>query len=176
MSWSKLDEALSAADVVITATAATEPILRRSRLEPLVRMRGKQPLLVVDAGMPRNVEPSSTVEVIDVDSIRERQQTVLTQRRAAIPSVERLIQEELRAWERWHARRPVEAVIKSLYQDAEAKSHEMAGQLAGSGTPGLEHSQAEQILLQSFKKLLHEHVRRLRSLPLTGEGTISAGG
>ncbi|NIV30201.1 MAG: glutamyl-tRNA reductase, partial [Anaerolineae bacterium] len=59
VSWSKLDEALSAADVVITATAATEPILRRSRLEPLVRMRGKQPLLVVDAGMPRNVEPSS---------------------------------------------------------------------------------------------------------------------
>lgn len=159
--WSKLHRALLEADVVIAATAAPQPVLTRSVLDAAAAARPDRSLLVVDTGLPRNVEPGSKVEVLDIDAIREQQEEILTQRRAAVPAVERIVADEVRTWENWLSRRPLENTIKLLYQNAAMHSHELAQAL--SGLDSLSPERTEEVLYRSVKKFLHGHVRRLRA-------------
>ena len=159
--WSTLRDALRAADVVITATSATRPVLERAFLKQIAAERAGRPLLIMDAGMPRNVEPGSSFEVIDIDAIRERQENVLSQRKAAVPAVESIVHTETGNWKQWTARRPLEGLIKTLYQEASAQSRAAAHDLAKNADTTLE--EAEQVFYRSFRKLLHGHVNRLRS-------------
>lgn len=172
--WSGLHAALREADVVVAATAASQPILRREELEPASREREGRPLLVVDAGLPRNVETDSSVEIVDIDSIQEQQGAVLALRQSGVPAVEQIVEEEVRAWEQWEARRPVERLIHQLYQEAGARSHEILRLLPDSKARELH--EFERLCLQSFKKLLHHHVRRLRNLPLASAVTAASEG
>lgn len=158
--WSSLPAALAEADIAIAATAATTPILLRDTLDEVVRHGRSHPRLVVDAGVPRNVEPGSLAEVIDIDAIREQQAEVLGRRGRSVPAVERIVEEELAAWERWRARLPLENEIKALYVEAAALSREAAPALAASEQVTLD--EAEQRLYRSFKQRLHPHVRGLR--------------
>ena len=57
--WDELEPALLESDLVIAATSAAEPVLQKNDLEELAQRRGGEPILIVDAGLPRNVEPGS---------------------------------------------------------------------------------------------------------------------
>jgi glutamyl-tRNA reductase len=158
--WQALPEVLAAADVVIAATAAPRPVLERALLEQVVGRRPGRPLLVVDAGLPRNVEPGGLAEVVGIDTLREQQESVLRQRQTAVPAAEVLVDQEVRAWRRWWAARPVEALIKRLYQDVHRHCGLVAHELAAVSAVSAER--AEQIVSRSVKRLLHRHVRDLR--------------
>ncbi len=54
---SELSSAISHADVVVTCTAAMEPIVLRGHVEEAMAGRGDRKLTVLDVGMPRDVEP-----------------------------------------------------------------------------------------------------------------------
>ena len=56
VSWNELDAALSAADIVVTATGATEPVLTRHHVEAVMRPRRGRPLFIIDIALPRDVE------------------------------------------------------------------------------------------------------------------------
>jgi glutamyl-tRNA reductase len=158
--WGALTEALAGADVVIAATAAPRPVLGRALLEQVVERRPGHPLLVVDAGLPRNVEPGSPAEVIDVDALREPREAVLRQRQAAVPAVEALVEREVQAWRRWQAALPLEGLIKHLYQEVGRQCQAVAQQLAAAGSPTSER--AAHVVTRSVKRLLHRHVCGLR--------------
>jgi glutamyl-tRNA reductase len=161
--WEALAEALTEADVVIAATAAPQPVLGRALLEQVLRRRPARPLLVIDAGLPRNVEPGAAAEVVDLDALEEQQAAVLHRRQAAVPMVEALVQRAVREWRRQRAAAPIEGLIKRLYQEADRECQAAAQQLTESGPLSLEH--AEQVVSRSVKRLLHGHVRCLRGLP-----------
>ncbi|MBK8231574.1 MAG: hypothetical protein IPK72_13540 [Candidatus Eisenbacteria bacterium] len=61
-SWDELDRVLSETDVVISALKSPQPVLTTERLRQATAVRSK-PLLVIDAGMPRNVEEGWSGEV-----------------------------------------------------------------------------------------------------------------
>jgi len=46
------------ADVVVTATGASEPLLLADELLPLLKGRRRRPLLILDLGVPRDVDPA----------------------------------------------------------------------------------------------------------------------
>lgn len=163
--WYEIAPALIQADFVIAATSAGKPVLRRQLLDAAVDLRGDRPLVVIDAGVPRNVETGSRAEVLDIDAIRDRQEEGLSQRRAAVGAVQRLVEDELEVWSRWRASLPIEATIKSLYVDAATLSHDTAHHILTNG--GLSEVQIERCVMRSFKHLLHEHSRRLRALDRT---------
>jgi glutamyl-tRNA reductase len=158
--WETLAESLTEADVVIAVTAAPQPVLGRALLEEVVRRRPGRPLLVIDAGLPRNVEPGAAAEVVDLDALQERQAEVLRRRQAAVPAVEALVQQAVREWRRRWAAAPIEGLIKRLYQEADRQCQAAARQLAAAGPLSLEH--AEHVVSRSVKRLLHWHVRSLR--------------
>ena len=56
----QLDQLLASADVVFTSVGTSHPIIDRPLLErALAERRAAEPLLVVDLGVPRNVEPQA---------------------------------------------------------------------------------------------------------------------
>ncbi len=58
---------------------------------------------------------------------------------------------------------PLEAAIKTLHEEAAVLTREAAQRLTASGP--LSSSDAERILRSSLRRLLHDHVSRLRALP-----------
>lgn len=158
--WSALEECLVRADVAIAATSAPEPVLTRHLLGRAARARNGAPLLVVDLGMPRNVEPGSDCEIIDVDAIQEQGEATLTRRNLAIPEVEKIVADTLAAWKRFSALQSAEARIKGLYQAASRLSKQAGAEIASLGE--VDSRSVERVVFRSIKKLLHDHVRDLR--------------
>ena len=166
--WPELLEAIEASDVVVAATAASQPILDRTALEALAYVRAPESLFIIDAGLPRNVEPGSPFTVIDIDAIRGTQDEASEQREAAVPQVEHIVGETLASWQQWLDSQPLEQAIKSLYLNADELKRRTAESLLAAET--LTRDEVERIVGLGFKHLLHDHARYLRE----SSGTVSA--
>jgi glutamyl-tRNA reductase len=74
-SWDRLDQLLARADLVFAATSAPHAFLSSDRLGPVSSRRGR-PLLVMDLGVPRNVDAGARalprLRVLDLDDLRAR--------------------------------------------------------------------------------------------------------
>ena len=55
-SWDNLSENLISSDVIISCLSTDEPILRYSDINVLKEMRNNRPLLIIDLGLPRNID------------------------------------------------------------------------------------------------------------------------
>ena len=160
--WDRLRDLLASSAVVIAATAADAPILERALLDEIAVQRGDAGPLVIDAGVPRNVEAGTRLDVVDIDTIRERQGAALKSRQAAVPEVEEIVDRELAAWTRWRRGLSVEDLVRRLYQDVDTHTREAAGLLVGRA--GLGSDDAEHLFRRCVRPLIHEHVRRLREV------------
>jgi glutamyl-tRNA reductase len=104
IAFDRLREVVEEADAVITATSATQPILRRDH----VRQRSR-PLLVVDLSVPRNVGSDvaelSDVELHTVDDLRAIADRGLAQRRADLPKALAVLEAEMARFTCWLGRR-----------------------------------------------------------------------
>jgi len=56
--WEELDEVLVEADIVLTGTAAAEPVITAERFKKLIRRRKNRPVFLIDLAVPRDVEPA----------------------------------------------------------------------------------------------------------------------
>ena len=56
--WDQLDELLVAADLVVSTTGATEPIVTLERFQRIEPRRYQRPLLILDLAVPRDFEPA----------------------------------------------------------------------------------------------------------------------
>ena len=75
--WTDLDQALAHADIVVTATGATEPVLPRARVEEVMRSRRHRPLFVIDIAVPRDVDPAvENLEQVFLYNIDDSQSTL----------------------------------------------------------------------------------------------------
>jgi glutamyl-tRNA reductase len=75
-------------DIVISSTAAPHHILDRARLQPLMRLRKRRPLLLVDIAVPRDIDPEvnamDDVFLYNVDDLQAIADSYLQQRREEV--------------------------------------------------------------------------------------------
>lgn len=161
--WEELDRLVASSNVVVTATSASQPLVRRDHLASIAAARPSRFPLFIDAGVPRNIDFAGQYPVVDVDAIRERREAVLNARQSAIPDVERLIEIELERWKHWVAARPIEASLADLYRGIEEHSQEVARKLfVNNAVRSPEYAQT--VLRTSLRRFVTEHARRLRRL------------
>jgi glutamyl-tRNA reductase len=114
----ELNERLANFDIVITCTASTLPIIGKGTLERVVRKRKHAPVLIVDLGVPRDVEPEvSTLDDVflySVDDLAEIVKDNLTIRREAVIAAEQMIAEQTSHFLRWLQGRNVVPTIAAL--------------------------------------------------------------
>lgn len=105
------------ADIVVAATSSSEPLLRAADLEEAVRRRDR-PLLVLDLGVPRDVEPAVAslpgVYLHDVDDLRVIADRSLHQRAAEVPKAEAIVATAVTEFRRRRAGMEADPAIKAL--------------------------------------------------------------
>ena len=73
--WEALNDALAWPDMIVSSVSSPEPVLTRPMLERAMAARSNRSLLLVDLGMPRNIEPGAAdlynVYLYDMDHLSE---------------------------------------------------------------------------------------------------------
>jgi glutamyl-tRNA reductase len=109
------------ADVVITATACPMPFLNASRVHAAQIARGAKPLLLIDLAVPRNIEPGIAgifnVSLVDVDALGGLAESNYNDRAAQVKLCEQIVNEEVRAFQKWVAESRVGPLIERMYRD-----------------------------------------------------------
>lgn len=164
---SELTEVLDGAELLMTATGAQEPVVTAAELPEAV-IDGAQKLLVVDVGMPRDVDPSldglSNVDILDMETISQLTEANLAARHAEAHAVSEIVDEEIRRFSTLVESREVAPVITALRSQAEAVRMSELDRFSNK-LAGLDESQVEAVdaLTRALiAKLLHEPSVRLK--------------
>ena len=87
-------------DIIISSTAAPQPILDRAKLEPLMKTRKHRPLLLIDIAVPRDIDAAvnylDNVYLYNIDDLQAIADDYLKQRQEEIVRCEHMIDEKLR--------------------------------------------------------------------------------
>src|ERR1700730_7674175 len=92
-----LDKELAQADIVITCTASTVPLITKSAAEAPIRARRRRPIFMVDLAVPRDIDPAvAELEDVYLFSIDDLQQLIdeNRQQRAVAADGARLVIDE----------------------------------------------------------------------------------
>ena len=158
------DEAAQA-DLVVVSTGADEPVLTRKHIAQAMSSRRSRPLLVVDLGVPRNVEPAAgkveNVFLHTIDSLDLLIQRNLKRRRDEVPRAEEIIEQELQHFRAWFRALGAEPLIARLQKQAERiRQQELADALPRF--PAETHADLERLTRSLVRKILHHPSSRLR--------------
>ncbi|MBE3563696.1 MAG: glutamyl-tRNA reductase [Hydrogenibacillus schlegelii] len=163
------------ADVVATATSAPEPIFTRPALEAALGHR-ERPLLFLDLAVPRNVDPAlhglGQVFVYDIDDLQSIVEENLAERRRIAAAIERTIDGEVAAYERWLETLDAVPVIAALQAKGMALQAETMESLLRKLPPLDERSRRilEKHTKNLVNRLLQDAVLYLKETAGTREG------
>lgn len=176
----ELPAALERVDVLLTATSSETAVLGRDDLEAVMAARLGRPLLVVDTGLPRDVEPSAAlvegVTLLDLDAIRAFVELGLEGRRREIDHVREIVGEEVERYIAGAAARLVAPVLVSMREQFEdIRITELAyfdARLAALAPADREL--VEQLTKRLVAKMSHTPTVRLKEAAGTTRGTRMA--
>lgn len=168
-------EAMAKTDVAFVAVRGETPAICADELHAQRVLAGRRmaPLLIIDQGMPRNVEPAcgklDRVELMDLDALNREMDASRAARQKAAVAAERIAAAEVEAFATWYQQRFVAPTIKDIYAKAEsAGSREVErARKALAKEAGRPLTAAETEILQMMaesivKKVLHGPTVRLR--------------
>jgi glutamyl-tRNA reductase len=168
---------LERADVVFTATAASGRLISRETVAGAMAARDGRPLVIVDLGMPRDVDPAAGelpgVTLLDLDDVDRRLATNNGRRRLHSTEAAAIVAREEERFTAWLASYGTAPVVAQLHEHAEAI---VAGVLRENDLRWEDLTDADRervgIMARTIvRRLLHEPTRRLR----TPEGQAGAG-
>ena len=158
--------AVREADLVVVSTGADEPVLTRKHLKEAMSNRSTRPLLVVDLGVPRNVEPSAAkignLFLHTVDSLDNLIQRNLKRRKEEVPRVEEIVEQELGHFRSSYRGLEAEPVVASLQKQAERIRRQELEEVLPHFPPEL-HDQLDRLTRSLVRKILHHPSTRLRA-------------
>jgi glutamyl-tRNA reductase len=166
--WDELPVALTAADLVISTTGATEPIVRLDQFLALEPLRFERPLFVLDLAVPRDFDPAigdrPGVFLYSVDDLQAACQRNQRHREKEMPAAGRIIDQETRGFMADIHRRSSGPIIRRLQEGWQKSKNEELRRLFNKLPELDEHARNE--ISQSFdrlvNKLLHPPLESLR--------------
>jgi len=167
--FERLEEALFAADVLISSTGAPHTIINSGMVERIMNERISRPLVLIDIAVPRDIDAACNtlpgVTVYDMDSLHTRLEHSLAEREAEVPLVEAILDEEASKFLEFFKSMDMLPLIADLRQQAEAiRQAELNKTLRR--LPDLneaERARIEALTQALVKKLLDTPTNRLRA-------------
>lgn len=166
--YDQLDEQLIHADIVITATACPMPFITAERIKEAQKHRRGRLLFLIDLAVPRNVDPAcgqlDQVYVIDVDELGRMVAENQKLRNGQLEICERILDEEVAAFEQWLDSTKLNPLIEQMFKDAR-DLRDMELQRLYRKCPDLDEDQrkaVEQLVDRLVGKFMHPCVSTLR--------------
>ena len=178
--WDAFGRELERVDIVLTGTAAPQPVLTKAQVREALRRRRGRPLFIVDIAVPRDVEPTvhdlDGVYLYDVDDLQGLVDHGLEERRRAAYDARHLLEGEVAAFDRWRQSvdlGPTIALLREhLHHVGQDEIARFGRRLAGL-TP--EQSAAVDELTRSvIQKVLHTPIVKLKAAAERGEAAARA--
>jgi len=98
VTWERLDDELAAADLIVSTTGATEPVIPLERYQAVEARRFQRPLFILDLAVPRDFDPAIGdclgVYLYGIDDLQVACERNRRQRDRELPSALRIIEEE----------------------------------------------------------------------------------
>ncbi|BCL37630.1 glutamyl-tRNA reductase [Nostoc sp. MS1] len=165
---SEMMTVIAEADIVFTSTSATEPILDRAKLEMV--LAPNQPLMLFDISVPRNVHVDVNelvhVKAFNVDDLKAVVAQNYESRRKMAQEAERLLEEEIEAFDVWWRSLETVSTISSLRSKIETiREQELEKALSRLGSEfGDKHQEVIEALTRGIvNKILHDPMVQLRA-------------
>lgn len=171
---SELERHLPEADIVITATASREPVLRRAAVQSALKTRKHRPIFMLDLAVPRDIE-SSVAELPDVylytvDDLEQVIEENRASRREAAEQAQAIIDLQVEHFMAWWRAQGRQDALKAMRRRAEEAREQMlarAHEQLAAGKPATEV--VELLAAQLTNKLLHGPSAALRQAALDGD-------
>lgn len=118
--WERLADELSGADLVFAATGSRRPVLDAAALSQVMASRTDRGLLVLDLGVPRNIEPAARdvpgVRLFDLDDLRLQHCPAVGPAAPELEEVGRILERELARLDRALRRRAAGPELAELHR------------------------------------------------------------
>lgn len=159
---------LAESDLVFTATAATEPLLDRAKLEAI--LAPEQTLKLFDIAVPRNVHADvndlPNVHAFNVDDLKAVVAQNQESRRQMALEAENILEQEVEAFDLWWRSLETVSTISCLRDKVEAiREQELEKALSRLGSEfGEKHKDVIEALTRGIvNKILHDPMVQLRA-------------
>lgn len=123
ISLSNLVEELNTTNIVVTCTGAPHQILSNLQVKEAMKKRPKLPLVIIDIGVPRNVEPAvrqiENVFLYNIDELIEISDLNRKQRESEIHGAERILTAEVDKFISWWQAFESRPIVSALMKKAE---------------------------------------------------------
>ncbi|MEH1929881.1 MAG: glutamyl-tRNA reductase [Nostoc sp.] len=165
---SEMMAVIADSDLVFTSTSATEPILDRAKLEMVLEVQ--RSLMLFDISVPRNVHPDvnelANVQAFNVDDLKAVVAQNYESRRKIAQEAERLLEEEVEAFDIWWRSLETVSTISCLRNKVETiREQELEKALSRLGSEFADkHQEVIEALTRGIvNKILHDPMVQLRS-------------
>ncbi|MBN4002951.1 glutamyl-tRNA reductase [Nostoc sp. LPT] len=165
---SEMMSVIADSDLVFTSTSAIEPILDRAKLEMVLEVQ--RSLMLFDISVPRNVHADvnelENVQAFNVDDLKAVVAQNYESRRKIAQEAERLLEEEVEAFDIWWRSLETVTTISCLRNKVETiREQELEKALSRLGSEFAEkHQEVIEALTRGIvNKILHDPMVQLRS-------------
>jgi len=164
--FESLREELIRCNIVISSTGSPVPIITRSLMDEVMKLRRNDPLIMIDIAVPRDIEPDVgscyNCYLYDIDSLEAIVDRHAANRREEAGKAGAIISAEVELFERWVASLNAQDTIRDLFGLVDG----IVGDEIRQGVPeGIEAALLEQKMKASLKRLLHRVVSFLKEHP-----------
>lgn len=173
---SDLPLALLEADLLLTSTGATVPVVEREDFEPVMAERAGRPLFIVDIAVPRDVDPAvgdlPGVTLLDINDLRTFAQAGIDRRTGELDAVRSIVEDEIERFKAAASARSAAPLVTSLHRWADdIRTAEMARFDARlDGLDDRQRAAVEALAKGLVNKMLHRPVTALKDAAGTPTG------
>jgi len=176
--FDNMDQYLEKVDIVISATASTHFILVPERMQEIMKTRKGRPMLLIDIAVPRDIHPDigemPFITLFDIDDLRGVVDHHHQEREKAAINAEKIVEEEMLIFLKWHNSLFVVPTILALQQKGQIiKEFQIKRALEHLG--GLTPKQEKVICSMAnsiVNQLLYVPITNLKKYATTSQGHL----
>jgi len=173
-----VDQYLEEVDIVISATASKHFVLLPERMQEIMKYRKNRPMLLIDIAVPRDIHPDiggiPHITLFDIDDLRGVVDRHHQEREIAAANAEKIIDEEMELFLKWHNSLFVVPTILALQQKGQ-QIRDSQVERALDHLTGLTPKQEKIIRSMAnsiVNHLLHVPITNLKEYATTSQGHL----
>lgn len=165
----ELTTQLAEVDILISSTGATDLILRKDEVKPLMRQRKNRPLFLIDIAVPRDLDPElndlDNVYLYDIDDLKNVVDVNKAEREKEALRAEGIVAEEVVKFGQWLEGMELAPTITAIRQKANGiREAEVAKTLSTLKSLSENERRSVEMLANAIvNKLLHEPMMFLKN-------------
>jgi glutamyl-tRNA reductase len=170
MPWESLTSGLIEADILITATGASTPIISRPSIVQTMRARRQRPLFIIDIAVPRDVEAGAgdleQVFLYNIDDLQAVVQENISKRGTEASEAEKIVAQEVGKFVSWLNSRSAVPTIVALRQRFESIRQSELRRLEPklASLPPEARARVEEVTRLLLEKLLLNPTEQLKAI------------